>query len=376
MDQYNFPGADRSGSGDGLTGIDLAGSGSDSSSASTIYDPAAEAVDPKMMADLEEKRAEKERKKELGIPDAERRDLGSSPHSPSPGQDPFAEKIASMNADIGNEAPRFCCGLFALRRCVFAVNIMAIIVGVVSSGIGIVGKIQGSKLNVDGFKTLDALLLSGPGYIFLACAVGGFIFVVAGILGIVLANEITYGIVDAKQKGMFFVYQSFLVLLVFVFGILFGGSIAANSMLSAKSVYDESAWRTSLLAAPDAACDTELFEKCAGFADSTECVADKSTVFVQQKNCPGHFCLDFCQAGETIPNANQICQVCKPEYDWKACKTHEVSLEAGTGCSAPINASAENQYLGAVTILLAGVITGILCICLACFRACCLAPVE
>lgn len=378
MNQSRFPNAiSPEENTDEFSKIDLDGPTSIGESlASTLYDPAAFALDPKEKAKMEAELAEKERKKALGVFEEVKEDLAFSPHSPRPGDNPFEGKNVGDDADIVNEAPRFCCGLFPLRQCVFTVNILAVVVGILGIGIGIPGVLGDSKLNLEGFKTTDALLLSGTKYMYLACGVGGGLLLLAGIAGIVLANDITFGIWEDRHKSAYFLYQSVLVLLVLSFGILSITAAVAIAVLSNRSIYDQSAWRTSLLKAPDAACDTEFAQSCAGFADSNECREAESTIFIQQKNCPGHFCFDFCQVRTTIENANEICGVCDPEYEWKKCKEFELSLENGNGCERHINSEPKPKYMQALAILGVGFLSGIACICLASFRACCLAPVE
>lgn len=382
VEEYRFPDADRSESlGDEFSRIDLDGpegpASMGESMQSTLYDPAALTLDPKVRAQMEAEYAEKDRRKALGVPDDEKEDLALSPKAPKPGLNPYEESKVDEDEDLVNESPRFCCGLLPLRRCVYAVNILALLVGVISIGIGVNGVIQGSKLNVDGFQTSDALLLSAPKYVYLSCGIGGLLLLTAGILGVVLANDITFGVGGGSQKSMFLVYQGVLVLLVLVFGVLFFVTVIAIAVLSRNNVYDQSSWRTTIGSEPIAACETEIAGSCSGFADSNECVNDKSNIAQQQKNCPGHFCFDFCQVkGETIQNTNAICEVCKPSYDWLKCKEHEVSLEEGSGCEKQLNSKVKSEYLGSMTNLVLVFLTCVICMCLACFRACCLAPLD
>jgi hypothetical protein len=377
MNDLNFPAAPAGTSGDDneFSQIDLASGyrpSQDESLASTLYDPSVLTLDPKVRAQMAADADEKARKATLGIVE-ENAALGIalSPKSPVPGKNPF--EADEESGAVLNESPLCCCGLLPLRAVVLTVNGLDVVVGIVALAVGIAQLAKGAKKTTEGFGTVDSMLLSGPYMVNTACCVGGAFLIAVGLLGILLANELTFGRADRTRKVLFLVYQSLLLLVILVFFILVVLTAVALGTLRGKNIYDDSHWRGIIQKEP--VCQTEVRFKCAGFQNN-ECLLAFSTVADTRQNCPGHFCYDFCQVRETIQNPNPACAVCPPGYDWLACKEHEERVGEGNGCSAPVNANISNLYAGGIWVLALVCVASIATMCVAAFRSCCLAPLP
>jgi Tetraspanin family len=381
MTSLKFPVAGRESSGDDgeFSRIDLASGNAESadeSLASTIYDPSVLTLDPKVRAQLERDEAEKERKRTLGNLDDEENgcSIVMSPHSPQPGKDPFAVDEEIERALI-DESPLCCCGLFPLRACVFGVNGFDVLLGFIAMVFGIVQLSTRAKSSTEGFGTLDTMLLSGPEYVNIAAVVGGAMLLTSGIIGIALANDITFGTIEGSRKAGFMVYQAFLLLVAIVFLLLSILNIVALAHLKGNEIYDESHWRGNVQTEPQTVCETELKGKCSGFNDNKDCLLAFSTVLQTQQNCPGHFCYDFCQVRDKVQNnPNPICSACRTGYDWHGCKEHEENVQEEKGCARLINSRISSGYDRSISVVITLFLAPIVTLAVAGFRACCLAP--
>lgn len=347
------------------------------SMASTLYDPAALTLDPKVRAALEAEEAEKDRKRALGEEEDELdpRDIALSPASPAPGKDPFKMDEESEDGLI-DESPLCCCGMIPLRPSVLAVNILSIIIGIVTVAYSVLQLATRETTSTEGFETGDSLLLVGARYVSIVSVIGAVMLLIAGVIGVLLANDITFGSEIRSKKFSILLYQSILIMVGLIFFLLVVLSAYALATLKGADIYDASHWRGQVQKDPTVVCDTEISGQCAGFTENNECLLAFSEVLEQQQNCPGHFCYDFCQARETIQNSNKICAKCSVGYDWLACKNHEGAVEEGSGCSSHINSIIASGYDSSIGIVMTVLVTVVLTLSVASFRSCCLAPLE
>lgn len=365
------------GDNDDFSLINLASDGASEdpvSMASTLYDPSALTLDPKVRAQLEAEAADKERRREMGGVDLSPRDVVSSPQSPVPGRDPFKMDVESEDGLI-DESPLCCCGVVPLRPSVYACNILSIVIGVAIIAFSLYQIATREPASTEGFDTGDSLLLAGSRYVSIISIIAGTMLTLAGIIGILLANEITFGSDVRTKKFGVLLYQSILLMVGLIFVLLVGAIAYALSALKGDGIYDVSHWRGQVQKDPTVVCDTELAGQCAGFTDN-ECLSKFSQVVKRQEHCPGHFCYDFCQARETIQNSNPICKSCSVGYDWLACKKHEGSVEEASGCSDYVNATVVGPYDSSLAIAITALIAVALTLSVASFRSCCLAPLE
>lgn len=349
----------------------------DASLASTLYDPAALTLDPKMRAQLEAEAEEKDRRRERGedVDEYNPKDIALSPASPVPGKNPF--QVDEENEDaLVDESPLCCCGLIPLRGSIYAINIVNILLAIFSVAFGLFQVATREQPSTDGFGTLDSLLLAGPRYVNTALVIGGALLVIAGIVGIVLASDLTFGSDVRSKKFSILLYQAIVLLVGLIFCLLAGLVFYALNQMKGKDIYDVSHWRGQVQDEPSVVCQTEISGQCAGFTANNECLLAFSEVLQQQQNCPGHFCYDFCQVRETIQNSNPKCQQCSLGYDWLQCKKHEGSVDEGKGCGDHINGLITSGYSSSVGIVIAIVVTVLATLSVVSFRSCCLAPVD
>lgn len=354
-----------------------AGSEGPTSMASTLYDPAALTLDPKVRAALEAEEAEKERRRAMGEEDEQidPRDIALSPASPAPGKNPFKMDEESEDGLV-DESPLCCFGMIPLRPSVYAVNILNIIIGIVTVAFSVLQLATRETTSTEGFETGDSLLLVGARYVNVVSVIGAVMLLIAGTIGILLANDITFGSENRSKKFSVLLYQAILLLVALIFFLLLSLSAYALSVLKDADIYDESHWRGQVQKAPTVVCDSEISGQCAGFSANNECLAEFSQVLRQQQNCPGHFCYDFCQVREKIQNSNPICAGCSVGYDWLACKNHEGSVDEGSGCSKHINANIASGYDSSIGVVVTVLVMVVVTLCVVSFRSCCLAPLE
>lgn len=373
MSQLNFPPAADAGSEPELANVDLTSRGSSVSQASTIYDPAAFEVDPKFKEQQEQAEIERQRLEKMGVTNGNGEaaiDIADGPGSPIPGKNPFRDPEEDDDALI-DESPVCCCGFISLKLAVVVVNSFLAVLGAVSLIVGITAFATGSRSSSEGFSALDALLLSGPFYINVACCVAGIGLIAAGAMGLVLRPQIVHGHANGGRKVLFLIYQSTLLLSVIVFTLLTILNGVAIVKVKSKQMYDTGHWIGTIEKDPSGVCDIETRLNCAGFDAVDECSIPFSRL--SQRMCPGHFCFDFCRVGgEQTENTIDACKVCKDGFDYSACKKFESETSSKQACQEPLNNSISTSYNDSLAILVVILLGTIVALCVAGFRGCCM----
>lgn len=368
MAQLNFPA-----SSDGeFAQINLASSDDGVSEASTIYDPAAFEHDPKYTEQKAQADAEKKRLAEMGVvdgPNGAAIDIATSVGSPHPGKNPFREEDEEQV--LVDESPVCCCGLISLKLAVIVTNVLLALLGVVALIVGITDFAKGVRNSAEGFDALDAILLSGPFYINVACCITGVLLAAVGAMGLVLCPEIVFGRAERGRKLLFLVYQSLLLLAAIVFTLLTILNAVAIVKVKSKDMYDSGHWIGTIQKQPKHVCDIEALFKCAGFNALDQCSVPLSVT--ANKHCPGHFCTDFCRiGGNHSENLVPGCDVCRDGHDYVACKESESKYSPTLSCQKPLNDSISSSYNDSLLILILILLGSILALCVAGFRGCCM----